>query len=227
MTAPNLSTRFQDVGNAYFACSQNNKLKHEYKDSNRKRIDHFSCDSKLNIKIDILAKEAKVVLKHKLIHDKPIDITTLPEIKQEIIDNLNMNPKPKWTDYQFEEVSNEFSFVDPSFKPDLQYENKEYYVVCPSNLHKNIIDLVRKHFNMHSKIPINSNETIPFSKTNIMIEAYWKVLKHTYLYQYNHPQLDYLIWVICTHILLDQIIRLQQILLGRTVLLWFEEFKKE
>ncbi|CAG8762919.1 12597_t:CDS:1, partial [Gigaspora rosea] len=79
-------------GNAYFACSQSDELKREYKESNRKRINRFNCSSKLNININIPTKEAKVVLAHKLIHDVPIDITTPPEIKQEIMDNLNMDP---------------------------------------------------------------------------------------------------------------------------------------
>ncbi|CAG8695212.1 4702_t:CDS:2, partial [Cetraspora pellucida] len=140
-TAPNLSTRYQGIGNAYFACSQSDELKREYKESNRIRIDRFNCGGKLNINIDIPAKEAKVVLKHKLIHNAPVDVTTPPEIKQEIMDNLNMDP-----------VLNEFSFVDPSFKPDLQREDKEYYVVLKESESQNI-RLIFSNFKRRTDYP--------------------------------------------------------------------------
>ncbi|CAG8715364.1 13128_t:CDS:2, partial [Racocetra fulgida] len=216
--APNLSTHYQGVGNAYFVCSQSDELKYEYKESNHIRINHFNCGDKLNINIDISAKEAKVVLKHKLIYDILVDITTPPEIKQEIIDNLNMDPihlrihlRKKfdinethkklqtealegffrtlynkglhpiyfYTDkdfmeintaknvWPFKEVLNEFSFVDSSFKPDLQHEDKEYYVVCSSNLHRNVIGFVKIY-----KIPVNSNSSFlsPTEIRNIAVQ---------------------------------------------------------
>ncbi|CAG8835802.1 4448_t:CDS:1, partial [Cetraspora pellucida] len=58
-TAPNISSCYEGVGNTYFVCSQSTELEHEYKDSNRKRIDHFDCGGKLTINIDIPAAKAK------------------------------------------------------------------------------------------------------------------------------------------------------------------------
>ncbi|KAF0356993.1 ATP-dependent DNA helicase pif1 [Gigaspora margarita] len=91
-TAPNLSARYYGVGNAYYACSQNQELEREYKDSNRKRITRFNCCGKISIKIDIPLAEAKVFLKHEILHEKPIDIAMPPEVKQEIEKNLNLSP---------------------------------------------------------------------------------------------------------------------------------------
>ncbi|CAG8459616.1 18141_t:CDS:2 [Racocetra fulgida] len=46
----------------------------------------------LNLNIDILVAEAKIVLKHKFLHERPVDITMPSEIKEEISKNLNLNP---------------------------------------------------------------------------------------------------------------------------------------
>ncbi|CAG8704102.1 3056_t:CDS:1, partial [Ambispora gerdemannii] len=32
----------------------------------------------------------------------------------------------------------------------------EYYMVCPSDLRDKVINLIKKHFNMHTRIPINA-----------------------------------------------------------------------
>ncbi|KAF0519156.1 ATP-dependent DNA helicase pif1 [Gigaspora margarita] len=91
-TAPNISTRYEGVGNAYFVCSQSTEIEREYKDSNRKKINRFNCGGKLTIHVDILAEKAKVTLWHELIHERPINVATPPEVKQKIIENLNMDP---------------------------------------------------------------------------------------------------------------------------------------
>ncbi|CAG8838020.1 43770_t:CDS:2, partial [Gigaspora margarita] len=135
------------------------------------------------------------------------------------------------------------------------YKQDEDYVISALNFLKNnttgcklyIINLVKKHFNMHSKILINANgqlltpteiqknaclwacsthTTIPVGKTNMMIESHWRVLKHYYLNYFNRPRLDYLVWVICSCALPDQIDRFQQIQLGQVTPKWFDEFKK-
>ncbi|CAG8693711.1 2671_t:CDS:2 [Cetraspora pellucida] len=69
-----------------------NEIEREYKESNRKRTDRFSCNDKLTINIDIPAANAKVTLQHELVHEKPADVTTPLEIKQKILENLNMDP---------------------------------------------------------------------------------------------------------------------------------------
>ncbi|CAG8531326.1 12949_t:CDS:2 [Racocetra fulgida] len=90
-TVSNISSYFEGVSNAYFVCSQSTEIKSEYKDSNCKKIDHFNYSSKLTINVDILVAKVKVRLRHELVHERPIDIATHPEVKQEIIENLNMD----------------------------------------------------------------------------------------------------------------------------------------
>ena len=68
---------------------------------------------------------------------------------------------------------------------------------------------------------------IPFSKTIMMIEAHWKVLKHDYLYHFNQPHLDYVIYIICEHLLLQQENQLLQLMNGCQHPHWWEEFKRE
>jgi len=43
----------------------------------------------------------------------------------------------------------------------------------------------------------SSNPTIPFGKTNMLVESHWKVLKHDYLYRFNRPRLDYVVFILC------------------------------
>ncbi|CAG8786521.1 43781_t:CDS:2 [Gigaspora margarita] len=80
------------VGNAYFMCFQSFKLEHEFKNSIHEKIFHYNCNGKISIKIDILVAKAKVVLKHKLLYERPVNVTTPSEIKQEISKNLDLNP---------------------------------------------------------------------------------------------------------------------------------------
>ncbi|KAF0462176.1 hypothetical protein F8M41_000313 [Gigaspora margarita] len=63
-TAPNLSAHYYGVENAYY----------------------------ISIKIDIPLAEAKVFLKHEILHEKPIDIAIPSEVKQEIEKKLNLSP---------------------------------------------------------------------------------------------------------------------------------------
>jgi hypothetical protein len=44
------------------------------------------------IHLDVPEKEATIKLKHEILHDKPIDVNTPPEVKQEIKKNLHMDP---------------------------------------------------------------------------------------------------------------------------------------
>ncbi|CAG8664464.1 6783_t:CDS:2, partial [Racocetra persica] len=91
-TASNLSARHHNVRNAYFACSQSSELERELKDSNQKRTIRYNCGGKVSIKIDIPAAEAKITLKHKILHNKPIEVETPSEVKQEINKHLHLNP---------------------------------------------------------------------------------------------------------------------------------------
>ncbi|CAG8660191.1 2192_t:CDS:1, partial [Ambispora gerdemannii] len=91
-TGPEMSLRHHGVGLFYLACSQCYELEREYKESNRKRMSRFNCHGKLIIRIDMSAKEAMVRFLHDIQHEKPVDITTPPEVKHEIMQNLHMDP---------------------------------------------------------------------------------------------------------------------------------------
>ncbi|CAG8653246.1 13847_t:CDS:2, partial [Racocetra persica] len=91
-TAPNLSACHSGIGNAYFTCSQSFELEREFKDSSRERTFRYDWYSKISIKIDIPATETKIILKHKFLHEKPVNFTMPSEIKQEISKNLDLNP---------------------------------------------------------------------------------------------------------------------------------------
>ncbi|CAG8724947.1 14864_t:CDS:1 [Cetraspora pellucida] len=91
-TALNLLSCYIGVENAYYLYFQSYELEHEYKNSSKKRISRFNCNGKILIKIDISAAEAKVILKHEMMHEKPDDIAVSLEIKQEIKRNLNLSP---------------------------------------------------------------------------------------------------------------------------------------
>ncbi|CAG8583151.1 4753_t:CDS:2 [Ambispora gerdemannii] len=304
-TGPEMSLCHREVSIFYLACSQCRELEREYKESNRKRMTRFDCHGKLTIHIDMPAREAMIGFHHNIQHEKPVDITTPPEVKREIMQNLHMDPVQlrthlcqmfdvslvtakqiyywwstscqhfyksdedhvvsarhflkgshtvaselcfDWStdlvtvigfttpllagllpllsihcdatyktvkerfelygiisniegagfpvtylilnttktpnneeqtglrttalkaikeklksrkrihrnQYQSDEAVTEFDFIDPTFKPDLERIKPEYYIICSPNLRDKIIDLIRKHFNMHSKIPINA-----------------------------------------------------------------------
>ncbi|CAG8836558.1 27582_t:CDS:2, partial [Gigaspora margarita] len=76
------------------------------------------------------------------------------------LDNPNNNSEfcYEWNDetYQPSEVVKEFSFINPTFKPDLNQTDPEYYIICPIELQDEVVSLIKKHFNMHQKIPVNT-----------------------------------------------------------------------
>ncbi|RIB08943.1 hypothetical protein C2G38_1982079 [Gigaspora rosea] len=73
----------------------------------------------------------------------------------------------------------------------------------------------------------SAQTTIPISKTNMLIESHWRVVKCCYLYRFNRPRLDYVVWIICTRLLPDQLIRLYQMGHGRIISSWFDDFKRD
>ncbi|CAG8686779.1 9464_t:CDS:1, partial [Cetraspora pellucida] len=64
----------------------------DYKESNCQRMDCFECHRKLTLKVDILASKIIVKLRHDIIHERPVNVTTTIKIKQAIITNLHLNP---------------------------------------------------------------------------------------------------------------------------------------
>ncbi|CAG8559255.1 6121_t:CDS:2 [Ambispora leptoticha] len=66
----------------------------EYKEgSNRKRMERFPCQGKMQMKIDIPAGEAMLEIQHGLLHSRPVITTEISdECRKEIEENLNLPP---------------------------------------------------------------------------------------------------------------------------------------
>ena len=172
-------------------------------------------------------------------------------IKRAILTRLRSKKEQQRFAYIKESDLKRFPFIDPTFRPIPGSTS----LFCPVSLHKSVVTLIERHFNLHPLIPIDMsggsltpdqihyNSTkevydfcrlndlsalwlylfscwysegkyslwahschpqIPFSKTTMMIEAHWKVLKRDYLYRFNRPRLDYVIYIICEHLLPQQ-----------------------
>ncbi|KAF0434877.1 ATP-dependent DNA helicase pif1 [Gigaspora margarita] len=91
-TAPHILTCYKNVGTFYFACSQLNKLAHDYKESNRPRIFWFNCHGMMVIYIDIPASKIIVNFKYEILYNRSVDVTTPIEIRQEIKENIHLDP---------------------------------------------------------------------------------------------------------------------------------------
>ncbi|CAG8693327.1 1136_t:CDS:2, partial [Cetraspora pellucida] len=91
-TAPRMSTCYENVGTFYFGCSQSNELARDYKESNCLRMERFNCHGTIIIHIDMPAAKVTVKLKHEILHERSVDVTTPEEIKQAIQENIHMDP---------------------------------------------------------------------------------------------------------------------------------------
>ncbi|CAG8809506.1 23288_t:CDS:2 [Gigaspora margarita] len=91
-TAPHISTCHKNVSTFYFACSQSNKLACDYKESNHPRIVRFNCHGMIVIYINIPASKIMVNLKYEILYDRSVDVTTPIEIRQEIKENIHLDP---------------------------------------------------------------------------------------------------------------------------------------
>ncbi|CAJ0637111.1 2778_t:CDS:2 [Entrophospora sp. SA101] len=90
----NTSMRHKDVAKFYYVCSQSIVAMKEYKEgSNRKRMERFPCQGKMQMKIDIPAGEAMLEINHGLLHNKPaITSDIIEECRKEIEENPHLNP---------------------------------------------------------------------------------------------------------------------------------------
>ncbi|KAG9302436.1 hypothetical protein G9A89_011486 [Geosiphon pyriformis] len=90
----NTSMRHKDVAKFYYVCSQSMVAMKEYKEgSNRKRMERFPCQGKMQMKIDIPAGEAMLEIHHGLLHNRPLVTSELnDECRREIEDNLTLPP---------------------------------------------------------------------------------------------------------------------------------------
>ncbi|CAG8622046.1 7803_t:CDS:2, partial [Paraglomus brasilianum] len=90
----NTSMRHKDVAKFYYVCSQSMVAMKEYKQgSNRKRMERFPCQGKMQMKIDLPAAEAMLEIHHGILHSRPVIASDISdECKKEIEQNLGLNP---------------------------------------------------------------------------------------------------------------------------------------
>ncbi len=55
------------------------------------------------------------------------------------------------------------------------------------------------------------NDKISILKTNMFVEAHWKVLKRDFLYKFFHPRMDLVVFIIMEQVILHQQRRFEQI----------------
>ncbi|CAB4394553.1 unnamed protein product [Rhizophagus irregularis] len=90
----NTSMRHKDVAKFYYVCSQSVVAMKEYKEgSNRKRMERFPCQGKMQMKIDMPASEAMLEIHHGLLHNRPVSNSDISdECRKEIEENTHLNP---------------------------------------------------------------------------------------------------------------------------------------
>uniref|UniRef100_A0A1D1XTT4 Putative inactive receptor-like protein kinase At1g64210 n=1 Tax=Anthurium amnicola TaxID=1678845 RepID=A0A1D1XTT4_9ARAE len=90
----NTSMRHKDVAKFYYVCSQSVVAMKEYKEgSNRKRMERFPCQGKMQMKIDMPAAEAMLEIHHGLLHNRPVSNSDISdECRKEIEENTHLNP---------------------------------------------------------------------------------------------------------------------------------------
>src|SRR6185312_4741817 len=106
---------------------------------------------------------------------------------------------------------------------------QEIYLFCHKNNYPELWNYL--FFSWYTKNRWNlwarsTNPTIPLGKTNMLVESHWKVIKHDYLYRFNRPRIDYVVFVLCEKVISAQITRLHQLANGRINPYWWENFKR-
>ncbi|KAF0511656.1 ATP-dependent DNA helicase pif1 [Gigaspora margarita] len=84
----------------------------------------------------------------------------------ETIKACDINPEFVFTDKDFAEINattnamNEFDdFIDPAFYPMEDDCDPNKYIICPTTCQTMVLELIQKHFDMHSLIPVDVQET--------------------------------------------------------------------
>ncbi|CAG8688085.1 5568_t:CDS:2, partial [Scutellospora calospora] len=163
-------------------------------------------------------------------------------IDQAINKKLKSKKRIQYTQYQPEEAAAEFSFINPKFKPELNRSDPDYYQVCLLDLRKDIMNLIRKHFNMHPKIPINADGKCLTSaeiREHAVLELYSFCVEHNFVILWSYLWSSwYKIsrWHLWARLMratipigkMNMIIEShwKQIYHGRITPKWFEKFKK-
>jgi hypothetical protein len=171
------------------------------------------------------------------------------------------------------EAHSKFDFIDSSWVPKGNAGS-----FCPDDAAKEVVELVKKHSNMHPLIPVAKNTfltskeiyhrsvnemyefcssrdlvrlwgylwanwynekdwklfarssyptAMPLSRTTMITESHWRVLKYNYKYNYNRPRLDRLTQILAEHLVPDFESKLAQYNGNRSFPAWWQAFKKD
>ena len=91
-------------------------------------------------------------------------------IKKAVEARLSNNKKPQQINYNGVAAQQQFSFINPLFKPIL---TKDKICFCPKELHSSILELMSKHLHQHPLVPTVEGQY--FSSTLIWILMAWYV----------------------------------------------------
>ncbi|CAG8804094.1 25995_t:CDS:2 [Gigaspora margarita] len=147
-------------------------------------------------------------------------------IKRAIKNRLSNNTKPKQINYNSQMAHNQFHFIDPEFRPQLNIAN---YVFCPKQFCSAIWEMMNRHLHQHPLIPTNTGQYLISQQiwTMAVQEVYNFCQQHLltylstlenieddFLYKFFRPRLDLVVFTIITQIVSQQQRKLQQILSG-------------
>ncbi|RHZ52159.1 hypothetical protein Glove_464g61 [Diversispora epigaea] len=167
-------------------------------------------------------------------------------IKKAVEARLANNKKLQQINYNGVAAQQLFPFINLLFRPTL---SKDKISFCPKELHLSVWKLMNKHLHQHPLIPTNDvylwNEwysqerwalwfragcenKISILKTNMFVEAHWKVLKRDFLYKFFRPRLNLVIFIIMEKVIPHQKRKFEQVfLVKREKADWRKPFKKE
>nr|CAG8465650.1 9962_t:CDS:2 [Entrophospora candida] len=202
----NTSMRHKDVAKFYYVCSQSIVSMKEHKEgSNRKRMERFPCQGKMQMKIDLPAGEAMLEISHALLHGKPaINSEIGEECRKEIEENVLLDPiqlrqllrvKGLMKNYTSRQIHTYWEGVASLKVPSLV---TRYSVVSPEQFNPqgfsqsltttdntNIIDATATGTNN----TINSNLTVPIIHNNYIVPSIPTYQPFAQLSLVNNPTL--------------------------------------
>ncbi|CAG8835667.1 31117_t:CDS:2, partial [Gigaspora margarita] len=102
-------------------------------------------------------------------------------IKRAIENRLSNNTKPKQIIYNSQMAHNQFHFIDPEFRPQLNIAN---YVFCPKQFRSAIWEMMNRHLHQHPLIPTNTGQYLTSQQiwTIVVQEVYNFCQQHLLTY---------------------------------------------
>jgi MULE transposase domain len=72
----------------------------------------------------------------------------------------------------------------------------------------------------------SSKSEISVLKTTMIVESHWRLIKRDYLYTFNKPRVDLLVWVLLSRLIPRCLAKYRQVFCSRQRASWREDFKK-